>query len=52
MNKGDVQMTVNSQVFYLSKGKAALYLVLGYGIIGLIPWLIIKLFTGRFKSEK
>ncbi|RHZ37336.1 hypothetical protein GvMRE_I1g599 [endosymbiont GvMRE of Glomus versiforme] len=50
MHKGDVQVTVNNRVTYVSKGKVALYCVLFYGVIGLIFWAIIKLFTGGFKE--
>ena len=50
MTKGDIKVTVNNEVSYISKGKAALYAFLVYGGIGLIFWLIIKLFTGGFKE--
>jgi len=50
MTKGNIKVTVNNEVSYISKGKAVLYTFLGYGGIGLIFWLIIKLFTGGFKE--
>lgn len=52
ISKGDIKATINNEVTYWSKSKAALMCVLVYGTIGLVLWLIIKLFTGGFKSEK
>ena len=50
LSKGDIQVTVGNQVTYVSKGKAALCVGVFYGIIGLVFWAIIKLFTGGFKE--
>jgi len=50
LNKGDIEFIVNNEISYISKGKATLYCILFYGGIGLIFWLIIKLFTGGFKE--
>ena len=55
MNKGNIEVKktfFNKTVTYVSKGRAALYVVLFWlGFWGLI-WLIVKALTGGFSSSR
>lgn len=50
LNKGTVKVVKNCEVVYWSKTKAVAMFSLIFGTIGLVFWVIIKLFTGGFRE--